>query len=318
MFKSKKSAKEKKEDSRCFDIKKLMEEKFNELTDLRGQLESAAKEKAREKVKTALEGTGAGELLALIERGEKEHGRLKLLYEKCITELERKKLKILSWNIWVDGKFDEITKFLKSADADIIGLQEVQADAPGRDIIRYLKDLGYQHVFAPIQKTWEGKTWNDGPAIFSKYKISKTETYILSKNDSRAAVRADIEIGDEILHVFSTHLIHTHQQQSSEQENQILNLLKSLLEQQTIVMGDFNATPESAGITMLKNVLVDSDPSSAPTWSAYPEGCLVCNPQAVDTRLDYIFTSKDIKTSSFKVGNSRGSDHLPISVMIEI
>src|SRR3989344_2714389 len=180
-------------------------------------------------------------------------------------------LKIISWNIWIDGYFDQTVDFLKTSSADIIGLQEVRADDPGRNIIGYLEELGYKHVFAPVKKTWGEKVWNDGPAIFSKYNIIKSEKFILSKTDCRAAI-----------------------------------------------MADFNATPDSTAIKSLKNTHVDSDPTSAPTWSLYPEGCLECNPQDVSTRLDYIFTSKDIKTNSFKAENSKGSDHLPISVIIEI
>ena len=82
---------EKRDDSRCFDIKKLMEEKAEELKDLQGRLESKAEEKAREKIRGAVEGTPAAELLALIERAEKEYGRLKKLYEKCILETKAKK-----------------------------------------------------------------------------------------------------------------------------------------------------------------------------------------------------------------------------------
>lgn len=82
--------------------------------------------------------------------------------------------------------------------------------------------------------------------------------------------------------------------------------------------GDFNAISESKTIKIMKKKLVDSDPSSKPTWSMYPEGCIVCNPQKVDIRLDYIFVSKDISVKSFRVGKSKGSDHLPISAVIEI
>src|SRR3990170_5005853 len=188
------------------------------------------------------------------------------------------RLKVLSWNIWTDGYFGQVTSFLKASEADIIGLQEVLPDDPRRDVIRFLNKLGYQHVFVPVKKTFSNKIRNDGPAIFSKYKISKSETYILSTKNPRAAVNADISVGDETLHVFSTHLIHTHQQPSKEQEEQGLNLLKNLPKIRTIVMGDFNATPQSWGIKQMQKVLVNSDPSLAPTWSVYPEGCLVCNP----------------------------------------
>lgn len=228
------------------------------------------------------------------------------------------KLKVLSWNIWVDGHFDQITDFLRTSEADVIGLQEVMSDNPKRDIIGFLDKLGYQHVFDPVEHTWGGKVYRDGPAIFSKYKILKSETYVLSEKDSRVAIRADILVGDETLHVFCTHLIHTHQQQSEVQDEQGLNLIEQLPSKHAIVMGDFNAIPESSVIKNIKKVLADTDPSSAPTWSLYPEGCVACNPQKVNTRLDYIFTSKDIKTSSFKVEGSEASDHLPISVMIEI
>lgn len=227
-------------------------------------------------------------------------------------------LKVLSWNIWIDGYFDQVTDFLRTSNADIVGLQEVVSDDPKRGIIDFLEKLGYQHVFDPVEHTWGGKIYRDGPAIFSKYKILKSETYVLSQKDKRAAVKADIVVGAKTLHVFSTHLIHTHQKDSEEQNIQVSNLIKKLPTEHTILMGDFNATPESSAIKSMQKVLVNSDPSSTPTWSVYPEGCRICNPQKLDTCLDYIFTSKDLKTSSFKVEESKASDHLPISVVVEI
>jgi endonuclease/exonuclease/phosphatase family metal-dependent hydrolase len=231
-------------------------------------------------------------------------------------------VKILSWNIWIEGRFSEVCDFLKSSDADIIGLQEVESHKSDRDIIVFLEGLGYKHAFAPIEKMIErqGKVtrWNDGPAIFSKYDILKSETFVLSEQDPRGAVRADIQVGNSVLHVFSTHLLHTHQQPSATQELQAENLIKLLTAERTILMGDFNATPESAIIQKAETVLINTDPSNTPTWSVYPEGCLVCKPQAIDTRLDYIFTTPDLKTSSFKVEGSKASDHLPISVIVEV
>ena len=230
-------------------------------------------------------------------------------------------LKVLSWNIWIDGYFDQIKEFLKASHADIIGLQEVQADDPERDVIGFLTDLGYGHVFAPVPKKGKKvgeRDVQDGPAIFSKLPISASEIYKLSEVESRCAVRADIQSGNATLHVFSTHLLHTHQGPSAIQEEQAENLIKHLPREKTILMGDFNATPESATIQKVRAVLNDTDPSSQPTWSVYPAGCHVGNPQDVNIRLDYIFTSNDLQTSAFKVERSKGSDHLPISVVVEI
>lgn len=226
-------------------------------------------------------------------------------------------LKILSWNIWYDGYFDEISKFLEFFDADIIGLQEVVLDDPTRDIINFLKKLGYYYVFAPVHKIKKnGKTM--GNAVFSKYPIIKDKNHVLSETDKRIALQADIKIGENALHFFSTHLLHTHQKSSETQELQIKNLIKILPENNTVVVGDFNATPESIAIKTIGKILKNTDLNLTPTWSVYQEGCRICNPKKVDTRLDYIFISSDIKINSSEVYQSKGSDHLPISTTIEI
>jgi endonuclease/exonuclease/phosphatase family metal-dependent hydrolase len=230
------------------------------------------------------------------------------------------RLNILSWNIWCDGHFDEVSRFLGASGADIIGLQEVLPEDATRNVIGYLTNLGYEHVFSPALKIRRGffKREPMGNAIFSRYPIVGSETYALSEIESRVAVRADVNVGETVVHVFNTHLLHTHQRPSIVQDVQAANLIKVLLPARTIVMGDFNATPESAAVRRMRGVLVDADPESKPTWSVYPEGCGGCKPQAIDTRLDYIFASRDLATRSFSVGISRGSDHLPISVVVEV
>lgn len=227
-------------------------------------------------------------------------------------------LKVLSWNIWIDGYFDEYKKLLDRVDADIIGLQEVKDDDKERDVISYLAGKGYHHTFFPVRKRWGEETFSDGPALFTKLPMLGTESYNLSKEDMRGAVRADIQAGDRVLQVFSTHTIHTHQERKESQMEQIESLTRIVPSENGIIMGDFNAVPGSDAIKRMKEVLVDTDPDSLPTWSVYPKGCSVCDPQVVDTRLDYIFTTKDLKTHSFKVEDSKGSDHLPISVVVEV
>src|SRR3989344_839685 len=168
------------------------------------------------------------------------------------------KLKILSWNIWVDGHFDKIKDFLRTADADIIGLQEVKDDDPERDVIGFLTGLGYHHVFARTEQFWGGKWYKHGPAIFSKFPIVHSEKYLVDEKDQRAAACADIDVNGTIVHVFSTHLKHTHQKPSEEQEAQVARLIEKLPSDKVIVMGDFNATPDSAAIKAMKEVMVDT------------------------------------------------------------
>ena len=227
------------------------------------------------------------------------------------------KVKVLSWNIWVDGHFDEITHFIKNSNADIICLQEVKDNDSERDIIGFLEKLGYDYAFASTLQTWDGKKYKHGPAVFSKFTIKNSRTYMLSEENVRVAVRADINIGNQILHVFSTHLMHTHQKSSEEQEEQARNLIKLIPNKRSILTGDFNATPESEAIKLLNSVFMDTDKTSSPTWSVYKAGCELCNLDKITIRLDYIFTTKDITSSFFEVGQSRGSDHLPVSTIIE-
>jgi len=226
-------------------------------------------------------------------------------------------LKVLSWNIWNEGHFDEIAQFLKSSEADIIGLQEVLPFSKSIPIIGFLTSLGYEHVYAPARLSSNEKE-EMGNAVFSKFPIVSSAVHVLSEENKRIAVQADIAIEGETVHVFSVHLLHTHQKVSSIQELQAENLLKVLPQERVIVMGDFNATPESVVVQKMHSVLTDTNTTHTPTWSVYPEGCPVCNPQKIDTRLDYIFVSSDIKVVSSAVAISRASDHLPISAIVEV
>ncbi|RJO61558.1 hypothetical protein C4544_02380 [candidate division WS5 bacterium] len=228
------------------------------------------------------------------------------------------KIKILSWNIWIDGHFKEIADFLKKTNADIVGIQELKDDDAERDIIGLMEKLGYYYAFASTLQTWDGVKYKHGPAVFSKYPIHNSRTYMLSEKDPRVAIRADISVNDHLLSVFSTHLTHTHQEPSEIQEEQARNLIELIPSERSILVGDFNATPESQAIRLIKSTLVDTDKTSSPTWSVYKKGCEVCNLDKATIRLDYIFTTKDITASSFKVEQSQGSDHLPISTIIDI
>lgn len=223
--------------------------------------------------------------------------------------------KILSWNIWIDSYFYQVKDFLKKSKADVIGLQEVREDDPKRETIKYMKSLGYKHIFAPVPKAWG---YPDGPAIFTKHEIVSTKIFVLAKVNGRAMVQANIKIGNKLIHFFNTHLPHTHQKDSPAQLGQVRELLKHIPAKSSVLMGDFNATPRSSTIQKVKTKLIDTDSGNKPTWSVYPEGCAECNPKSIGIRLDYIFTTKDIKTHSYKVEESKGSDHLPISVIAEL
>lgn len=113
----KKNAKNNQNGKNCPNIKKLMEEKLEELTDLKGQLTYLAKEKTIEQVKNITEETKTGKLISFIENREEEYEKLKELYEKCITDLKKTKKVLIfhgtegfpeeNWFPWLKDKLED-------------------------------------------------------------------------------------------------------------------------------------------------------------------------------------------------------------------
>lgn len=227
-------------------------------------------------------------------------------------------LKVLSWNIWYLGNLNLVNEFLERSNADIIALQEVMRSAGGLQISKKFTDvLGYRFIYAPVlRKEINGKNIEVGNAILAKHSILKSQVHRLSADNMRLAVQADIKVQNSILHVFSTHLFHNHMLQSDLQDEQARNLAKDLPKNNTIVMGDFNALPQSNPVKMMSNILQNTDDKLLPTWSLYSEGC--CKSTGINKKIDYIFISRNLKSTNFTVEDSKASDHLPISAMIEI
>ena len=239
------------------------------------------------------------------------------------------KLKLLSWNIWCGTYLDEVIEFLRTANADIIALQEVANDDRGNISEIIAKELGYKYVYTtdidmplkylPSYEKDDDGTIKMGNAILSKYEIVNSKEHNLIENKSRTVLEASVKIEDKMLNIFSVHLRHTCQKQLDFQDLQAENLLKLLPKENTIVMGDFNSLPESGVIEKVNNTLHNTEiGSNTPTWSVYREGCTSCLVDKIIHKLDYIYTTKDIETSSFVVHASKASDHLPVSVIIEM
>lgn len=239
------------------------------------------------------------------------------------------KIKVLSWNIWCGTYLDEVIEFLREADADIIALQEACIDDRGNIAEIIAKELGYQFThavgmhlpvkFLPNYKSEDPRGILFGNAILTKHQIIESKTIEITHEDKRLIAQANIKINDKVVNVFSIHLKHTHQAQSDLQDKQALNLVELASGGDTIVMGDFNSLPDSDVIQSISRVLRNTEGGvPTPTWSVYRKGCSVCLVDEVKYKLDYIFTSKELKSDSFKVHHSRGSDHLPVTAMIEI
>ncbi|MFA6608327.1 MAG: endonuclease/exonuclease/phosphatase family protein [Candidatus Paceibacterota bacterium] len=240
-------------------------------------------------------------------------------------------LKIVSWNIWGGENLKEIIKRLKVIDADVIGLQEVIRDSDRINVTKKIaEELGYKWVYEtshfPMETISEfsrdsnaDKTMGLGNAIISKHEIIDTKIHLLSETRKRTAVEAVIKVNDKNLHIFSVHFVHTHLKPFKIQDTQVKSLLKVVPKENSVVVGDFNATPEQKSIQVMKNTMLDTDVKGTQlTWSTNPKGCLVCKPSGLKYKLDYIFVTKDIKIASSRAVKSTASDHLLIYSIIEI
>lgn len=237
-------------------------------------------------------------------------------------------LKVLSWNIWCGTYLEEVMAFLKKEQPDIIALQEVLEEDKGNIALTIAKELGYECVYAlgmhmPAKFLNNPKVSPDtlvsfGNAVLSKYPIVSSKTHDLPQGENkRPMIQADIKIGENIVHAFSLHLKHTHQQPLEMQNIQADKLLTVIPTEKSIVMGDFNCLSDSYPIQTISKVLNNTEPDKdTPTWCKYIGGCSVCQVDEIKYKLDYIFVTKDLKFTSFKVTDSDASDHLPVSVFV--
>lgn len=246
------------------------------------------------------------------------------------------KLKIISWNIWAGRYLEKIISFLEEQNADIICLQEVIQNIDGSENVAQIiaEKLGYEWVYNTTAEfnlsllfSAPDKEIAWGNAILSKYKITGHAVHVLSEDQKRTALEANISVNDvnmgenKVVNIFSTHLLHTHHEVQSDIQDMQAKKLVDIASQKnkTIVAGDFNNNPQSNPVHILQSKMVSADTNlDVPSWSAYEDGCSVCKPKKNLCRLDYIFTTKDIVTLDARVENSDGADHLPVSAIVEV
>lgn len=242
------------------------------------------------------------------------------------------KISILQWNVWYQEDIKNIVEFLKENIADIICLQELTINFDKQNFIHtpeYLaKELGYNLYYQDI--TFADKDFKLANAIFSKYPIADAKTVWINQeqgsgnydDENRAYVESKIQIENRQLTVGTVHMSYTHRFEPSERKlAETTNLVEAISanSENFILTGDFNAAPNSTVIQALEKNLKNCGPDyRINTWTTKPfnyNGFEVTN---LEWRLDYIFSSGDIKTVSSKVLNTKFSDHLPVLAEIEL
>jgi endonuclease/exonuclease/phosphatase family metal-dependent hydrolase len=227
------------------------------------------------------------------------------------------KVTLMSWNIWGGIMLPGLAEYLSHSPADIIALQEVQEEEGTNTAEKLALAVGYRvsYLFS-AEYPWEGKMTRRGNAVLSKYPITATHRYELSSIRPRTALGTDILIGDMTIHIVSAHLVPNFPDTPHLQREQVTVLLGALGGNNTIIMGDFNATPESESIQLMGRHFHDTDHRQLPTWCLYPDGPGTAKKESVTAKYDYIWATDDLTLTNFAVGDSMASDHLPVSATL--
>jgi endonuclease/exonuclease/phosphatase family metal-dependent hydrolase len=271
------------------------------------------------------------------------------------TETESKNsLSILSYNVRLFGIYqansyanrDNIFAYLRKENPDVACFQEYyQQDKPTKfetfdSLTNVLKFVDYHARTAHRRK---GRK-NFGVAIFSKYPMIARGDVIFDsqgKADLNYCIFSDIIKNKDTFRIYNVHLqsiklskaeeeLEGFMGENTSEDFDIINLMRKLkvayqkrAEQArkiishmkksphpTIVCGDFNDTPMSYTYNQFDRLLIDAFRNSSLGVGSTYMGRLPAG------RIDYIFHSPDLNSSSFNIQKDIFSDHLAISCKI--
>jgi endonuclease/exonuclease/phosphatase family metal-dependent hydrolase len=268
-----------------------------------------------------------------------------------------------------NGVLAKIAGLIRESGADIVGLQEVDQccwRSDGIHIPARLAELTKMEVF--FGKTIDIRGGSYGNAILSRFpiqsvcnislhEIAHEEATSAPARERRCALRAVIEVNGHELVFINTHLDH------GKAENQRLNSVAKLHEMTlgppgttskdesvqlnarcgipAVIVGDFNATPESKTIRLVKQFMHDA---FARAHELREQTERAARPQEVTTQqtriqshaqaasddsnpitmpsgqkcIDYIFVSECIRPISVGTITTDTSDHVPVFAQLEV
>jgi len=230
-----------------------------------------------------------------------------------------------------------IARIIEKHKPDIVGLQEVNS---GRRPIDWLNQprwlgerLGMEWAFGPAEKNmmYHEKIREYGNAVLSKFPLVRFEVRLLptlydepnlNMRQSRAVLASIFDLGDFHLNVFVTHWGLTTEQRllQARETAEIVNGWHP--ENPAVLVGDFNALPDTQEMQMLSSQFGDSllllTNEQRYTYPSGAEGTKT--PNGWQGAIDYIFIVRGGKTLKAEVvyDDTLASDHNPIVAAIEV
>ena len=221
-------------------------------------------------------------------------------------------MKVMTFNIqhcnyFPEGKilFEPFIEEINNSDCDIIGLNEVRGRGFLKDYTDQTRRLsegsGLYSFFAPAIKVRGLAPY--GNALLCRYPIISAEIIKIpdpekrtgkEAYETRCILKAEIQ-AEEKYTVFVTHM----GLNKDERENAVRMLLENAGEERTVIMGDFNCTPESEELKPLFDKFICTDKSELTFPSDKPV-----------KKIDYILLSRDMEVINKGTSKRIISDHL--------
>ena len=259
----------------------------------------------------------AGLVLLLIPAGYWAYWR-----EAAPSEEAAFPIRVASYNIHQgfdqDGYLTirDLAAAIEEQDAGIVALQEVSRGwlIDGTfDMLPWLsRELDMPYVWAPAADS----VW--GNAVLSKYPIAESSVQPMPNNSDipldRSYATAVIPMGETgPLTVLATHL-HHREEEGHRRAPQIMTLVDAWDgRERTVLLGDLNAEPGAPEMLPLEESGMVDAFAASPEYDGRGHTFTARDPRR---RIDYIWTSEDLRPTDFTLFGGTASDHLGVAVTL--
>jgi len=254
----------------------------------------------------------------------------------------KSQIKAMAFNIRYDNPDDgknqwqhrknAVLRLIDYYSPDFLGIQEGEHHQ-----VEFINKNLLEYQYVGVGRD-DGKQEGEYTAIYydtTRFVLVETKTFWLSETPDTVSVGWDASMerictcgsfidksAEDSIHIFNCHFDHIGKVSREMSAKLVLDKIRAsgLLDQRLIVMGDFNAEPQSAPIQLFKKTLDDGAEISDKSLYG-PAGTFTgFDSQSVpERRIDYIFTRGLEILSYTHVDNDRGnnlkvSDHLPVLI----